>query len=647
MSQSKSYEARIDIENIGGISNTSIAFSPGVTLLVGRNATNRTSFLQAVMAALGSERVAIRGDADEAEVTLTLNEDTHSRKLRRQGTAIVTEGEPLLENPTLSDLFAFLTESNEARRAVSTDTDLREVIMRPVDTADIEAEIERLVQERESIEAKLNSIDSIKSNVPELESKQAQLEAEIEETKADLEAKEAELETADADIEEAREEKSELESSLEDLRAKRSTLEDTRYDLETERESIEALEQEREELREEEAELPDLPVGELQEVESKIERLRDRKSQLEQEIDELHSVIGFNEEMLTDGAATAFDEPPSDADAGDDPTDQLLGADGLTCWTCGSRVEEEQITTTLDHLRDRSQSKVDEVNDIESQLDELNTQKNKYERAQRKQDRIERRRNEIDQEIDQGEANVERLEDRRRKLLADIEQLEDEIQELEANKDTKIFDIHKQANQFEYELGRLETNLEQVNSKLDEIETRIAGRGDLEAQRTELAEEIESLRSKVERLERRAVEQFNDHMENILDILEYANLDRIWLERVEREVREGRRKVDKTSFELHVVRTSASGGVYEDTVDHLSESEREVTGLIFALAGYLTHEVYDEVPFIILDSVEAIDSDRIASLVQYLREYTEYLLIALLPEDAAALSDNYQRVNNI
>ncbi len=51
---------------------------------------------------------------------------------------------------------------------------------------------------------------------------------------------------------------------------------------------------------------------------------------------------------------------------------------------------------------------------------------------------------------------------------------------------------------------------------------------------------------------------------------------------------------------------------YEDTLRHLSESEREVTGFVFALAGYLVHDVHEQVPFMLLDSLEAIDSDRIA-----------------------------------
>jgi hypothetical protein len=96
-----------------------------------------------------------------------------------------------------------------------------------------------------------------------------------------------------------------------------------------------------------------------------------------------------------------------------------------------------------------------------------------------------------------------------------------------------------------------------------------------------------------------------------------------------------------------VIRTTASGTAYEDTVEHLSESEREVTGLIFALAGYLVHDLYETVPFMLLDSLEAIDSNRIAALISYFSEFVEYLVVALLPEDAQSIDDEYARITDI
>ncbi|MFD1588283.1 archaea-specific SMC-related protein [Halorientalis brevis] len=643
--QTSSSKARIQAENIGGIQDTSVEFSPGTTILVGRNATNRTSFLQAIMAALGSENVAMKGDADEASVELTLGDETYTRQLSRRAGGVVTDGDPYLDDPTLADLFAFLLESNEARRAVAASDDLHELIMRPVDTAAIQTEIDRLVEERESLKRELEEIDEVKGQLPGLEEKRTQLETEIEEKRAELEAKEAELEDADADVEETREEKAELEDKLDELRSKRSSLDDVRYDLDTERESLEAVKGERRELADELDELPEAPVGEINEIESEISRLRERKQALESEVNQLQSVIGFNEDMLDDADSTAFQGLLEDSSG--DLTDQLLPDDEVTCWTCGSEVKNEQIEATLDQLRQVSQTKISDVGDLDTQISELNDRKRELKQSQRERERVERRLTEIETEIERGEETIERLKTQREELTEEIETVEAEVDELENEDYSAVLDLHKEANQLEYELGKLENDLERVEGDIADIEDRIAEQSELEAELDDVKAEIEDLRTKIERIEANAVEEFNEHMDTVLEMLDYANLDRIWIERVEREVREGRRKVTKTVFELHVIRTSESGAAYEDTVDHLSESEREVTGLVFALAGYLAHEVYDDVPFILLDSLEAIDSARIATLVEYLADYTGYLLVALLPEDAAALSSDYERITEI
>lgn len=72
-----------------------------------------------------------------------------------------------------------------------------------------------------------------------------------------------------------------------------------------------------------------------------------------------------------------------------------------------------------------------------------------------------------------------------------------------------------------------------------------------------------------------------------------------------------------------------------------------MTGLVFALAGYLVHEVYKSLPFLLLDSLESIDAERISKLVTYLQEHAKYLVVALLSEDAAALDADAERITEI
>jgi len=633
--------------NIGGIDQTEVEFDSGVTILKGRNATNRTSLLQSLMAGLGSDSVSLKGDADEGRVELSVDGETYTRTLTRRDGTVVTDGDPYLDDPELADLFAFLLESNEARRAVARGDDLRDLIMEPVDTDAIRSEIDRLEREKQELDDELDAIDDLKRDLPDLEQERNRLESEIEDKRAELDETEAELETLDADPDETREDKAELERKLDELGDVRSQLEDVRFDIETQEDSLESLREERRELRDEFDDLPETPMGDVSDIEARIQELRERKRSLDSETAELQSAIEFNEELLDEADDSVLASLQAESDDGGSVTDQLLDDGEVTCWTCGSTVQRTQIESTLDRLRELRQETIDEVRSVEDEIADLDDRKDDLEAKQQRRERVERKLGRVEDEIEDREQTVADLRDRRDTLTEDVSDLEDEVEALETKEYNDVLELHKEANQIEFELGRLENDLDSVTDEIETIERRLEEQDELESERETVRDELQELRTRIDRLESEAVEEFNEHMAAVLDILDYANLERIWIERTEQTVREGRRTVTKSVFDLHVVRQSESGATYEDTVDHLSESEREVTGLVFALAGYLVHEVYEEVPFVLLDSLEAVDSDRIARLVDYFREYADYLVVALLSEDAEALDEKYRRITNI
>jgi DNA repair exonuclease SbcCD ATPase subunit len=637
--------ATIRARNVGGISETTVDVPPGVTVLSGRNATNRTSFLQAIMAALGSDSASLKGDAEEGAVDLVMDEETYHRSLHRSGGTVTLRGEPYLDDSTVADLFAFLLESNEARQAVVRGDDLRELIMRPVDTDEIQNEIDRLERERDEVERELDELDSLKDELPSLERRKQRIESEIEEKRETLAAKTEEIESMDAGIEETRQEKRELESRLEDLRDLRSKLENVRADIDLQQESLKSLRNERAELRTDREELSEEPTDERRELDRTLSRLRERKQGLEARISDLQNVIQFNEEMLS-GEETVVSEAFTDEDGpSDDLTDQLVEAEPVVCWTCGSEVERERIEETLDTVRSIRKDHVEEIRDIETRLEELREEKREREREQRRRDELEGNLADVDDEIQRRESRLETLRERRDQLSADVEAVEAEIDALETADFSGILDLHKEANQLEFELGRLESDLEDVTDRIGTIESQLEAEPDLEERRERIRNDLEVQRTRIDRIEREAVEEFNSCMEEVLELLRYDNLERIWIERVQTTDRRG--DGDRTAFQIHVVRSTDSGTSYEDTIDHLSESEREVTGLTFALAGYLVHEVHETVPFMLLDSLEAIDSERLAEFVSFFDSYAEYLVVALLPEDAQALSDDYTYVTGI
>jgi peptidoglycan hydrolase CwlO-like protein len=643
--QSTTETVELHVENIGGIEETTVELGPGVTALAGRNATNRTSLLQAIMAALGSDRASLKADADEGSVTLTVGGETYTRTLKRRGSTIATEGDPYLTDATLADLFAFLLESNEARQAVARGDDLRELIMRPIDTEAIQAEIRNLEQEKREVDSEISSLDSLDGRLPELEQKRTSLKEQIEEKRAELEEKEREIEEADANVEQTRDDRDELESRLDDLKEARSNLEDVRYDIDAEAESIDALESERDELTAEREDIPaEIDGGD--EIEAQIADLRDRMQRLDSSVNQLQTVIQFNEDMLEGTSADVAAALRDDAGAGS-VTDALVESDTVVCWTCGTEVETEQIEETVDRLRSLRRDKLDQRNDLRSEIDDLESERDELEQLDRRREELEDRIQSIDAELDRRRDRRESLKEERENLTQRVEALESEVEELESRDYGDVLERHREANQLEFEIGRLENDLEDTEDEIESVESRLGERDELEARREEIADELADLRTRIERIESEAIEEFNTHMDTVLDILDYRNLDRIWIERTEQTVREGRRKVQKSMFDMHIIRSTADGTTYEDTIDHLSESEREVTGLVFALAGYLVHDVHETVPFILLDSLEAIDSGRIAQLIDYISEYAEYTVAALLPEDAAALDDDYERVREI
>jgi DNA repair exonuclease SbcCD ATPase subunit len=691
---------RLTADNVGGIDHTEVVLTPGVTVLAGRNATNRTSLLRALMAVLGSEHVSLKGDADEGRVRLATGDDAYTRTLARtndttstDATPIATGGEPYVENAELADLFAFLLETNEARRAVARGDDLRELIMRPVDTDALQAEIEELEAEKRELDEEFDELDRLADRHPDLEDRLTDLDDRIAEKRAAFDETEAELADVDADVEETREEKAELDATLDDLSSARSGVEEVRLDIESERKSIDALREEREDL---ETDLDDLTdssnptdlvdpadggndedgtaettfsTTDLDGIEAELEERRDRVQALETTVSELGTIIGFNEDMLEgDSASTAVLNALRDGD-GDTSngetggiegtnadgtenrasalTGQLLADSGVVCWTCGSDVDRERIETTLDRLREVRTEYFEQRRSLRGEIDDLEDRKTEIESRRRQRERTERELRDIEAELDDREARLAELDDERETLEGEVETLEAEVETLQAEEYDELLDLHERANRLEFELGRLRHEREEVAEEIESVEARLAEREGLEAQRKELGAELTDLRGRIEHIEGEAIAEFNEHMETVLELLDYENIDRIWLERRETDVRDGRRTVTKSVFDLHVIRSTDSGTTYEDTTAHLSESEREVTGLVFALAGYLAHDLHESMPFMLLDSLEAIDADRIAALVEHFSDYAEFVVVALLSEDAAALDTDYRRVTEI
>ncbi len=632
---------RLSVQGVGGIDSTSVTLTRGVTILEGRNATNRTSLLQAIMGVLGSNNVSLKGDCEEGHISLTLEGETYTRTLSRAGGDIQYGGNPFVADSTEADLFAFLLEANEARQAVSRCETLRDIIMRPVDTDEIERQIRELQTERADIDSRIDSLEQQRKQLPELEKRKARLESELDDAREELSEAQSELESAKLDQERRQEERENLERTLEKLNEAREKLEKIDYRLDTEREALSSA---RDELASKETELEELPDpedGHLADIEERISRCRREKRTYDNRVSQLHRLVQFNKEMIEGEGdlADLFEETDKQV------TDKLLGDAQTTCWTCGSSVETTEIEAMLAKLRELNQSQRQARSELETELEALTEERDTVTEMRERRETLSEQIASLEADIQRREETVESLEAEQRSVRETVTELEAKADSLEEFDDSPVPERQRAVNEHEIEIERLERERDEVIERIESLEANADEISELEEERRQISEQLTELRTRIDRLEANSVDAFNEHMDELVDLLEYENLARVWIER--RTADEDGSANAENEFHLHIVRTTDEGKTYEDTVAHLSESEREVTGLVFALAGYLVHEVYETVPVMLLDSLEAIDSDRIALLVEYLADYSPAIVAALLPEDATALDDEYRRITAI
>lgn len=638
-------DCRVHVENLGGITDATLTIQRGISILVGRNATNRSSFLRSLAAGLGGDDAAahLKTDTDAGHVEVTIGTETYTRSYERTGTGTRNGGTPYTDDPELVDTFVALFADSPARRAVEDGDSLREILMRPVDTAEIQARIEELKRERSELDETIQHAESRKSELPALEAERTRLEDDLSEVESEI----AELESVVESVESTDESSSETEklrSELESLRGQLQTAErrrdETKQQLEFRREERAELVAERERLETEldEFEEPETLEAEVSQLGTEIDRLTDQRAKLQQAVEDLQSVVQVNETFLdgdTEVVGLTDDQSVTDA--------LEPGSRKVECWTCGTAVERATIDERIGTLRELVAQQRAEINEIEDRLGELEDRKATQESRVEEYRETVRERRELEDRIAKHSDRIEELESDYESQQAEIDRLgeeitavEAEIAESESEDDGEEFvTAHEELTELERERGRLENQLDEVNRKIEEIEGLEADRETAAQRRTEVADELEALRGRIDRLEGELVETLNSMMDDLLGRLGYDNIARIW---IERKTADG---TADSSFDLHIVRETADGSMYEDSVETLSESEREVLGVVVALAGYLVHDIDRQLPFLLLDSVEMIDGERLAHLLDYIDAETEidFLSVALLPKDAQSVED--------
>lgn len=569
----------LEIENIGGIRYGTATIDRGINTIQASNWQGKSSFIDAVRTAFGTAQVLTEGES-EGSVTLQHTDQEREVRLVQDGQTTVRHGTPVLTDEydrLLVDLFAFLGDDNEVRRAVRNGDDLKAVLTHPLQLENLDERIGELRRERDDVETELERAQDKSEELVALKQQSAELESELEDLR---DRKEAFERSSDPGIRE----------ELSDLRAERERVTDLIDRLER------TLEQACEKLESTHEEYESLEVDDPGDLEAELVEVREEYDRAKQDQELLQSIYSANKRFIEDDHL----ERVGDVDHG-------LLDDEHACWLCGSKTSREEMSENIEALGEKVLDLRREVEGYETRIDELEDRRDEVKRQRKNRADLESRISELESTIREREESLASARDR-------LETIE-----------TKIADLSERVEETDDELSEIQSEIKYKEAKLEDIQEEMSAAASaadridvLEREREELTAEIRSLRNRRDEVQRRIRTEFDEAIRDIVTLFD-ANFETARL---------------TSEFELVVARNGR-----EVDLDSLSEGEVELLGLIVAVAGYQAYDVADLTPVVLLDQLGGLADDNLATLAEYLADLSESLVLTTFPENSS-LGDN-------
>jgi len=598
----------LDIQNIGGIDDVTVSFESEVTLVQGPNATNKTSLLQSILFALGVSTVPIKSGADEAHVELTIGNQTVTRTARRTEQGINTGGQTWIEDDDerlLLERFAALLETNPLRAAISREQEIESLLKEPMNIDALETERAAKMERKRQMEARLDELSTVDEGLTEREHELA----EKRERESELETRLEELEdkrdgTDDGEDEELaalRERRADLRSEKADSQGQVNRLEGAVDRLESQLDDVAA------DIEKAEAAVEGTDVESLKQervdIKTELERVETR-------LDVLQSVLTANREML----ASEF--------TGILGYEARLTGDEFTCWACGRPAEGENFEGTVEDLQRLIEQDKKQLRDREPELDELDKRIEAARQAHSRRQELVTKRRDIEQQLEERRDSLKQGRSRLEELRTELQSVDEEIAEHEAESRDADDEVAEKLESTRVDLRSLRLEMDRLERECEDLREKQREREEATEHIETLVDEIATLTDRIENLEGELRENFNAAMDDLLNALNFEQIERVWLD---------------GEFKLVIAR-EVDGSVRTDTVEHLAESEREMIGLVLCLAGYVTYDIDEVSPVLVLDSLGAFDGDRTERLIDYFADRTDVLLAAVHPATTKATS---------
>jgi len=594
----------IEIRNIGGIRNADASLDAGLNVVQASNFMGKSSFVRAIQTAMGTsgmygETHPLREGTDEGSVQLETPEGSYEVALERSNSGTVfRRGDTLLgdeTDQTCARLFAFLGENNPIRARVREQGDLTELLQDPLNLEDIDSKVAARKRERESKREALERAERAAENLPAVQEAIATLEDDIE----SLRERRDEVSASVGDVTD--------EGSLSDeLAEKRSSLQSLDQRISGLQDEIDRTEAELEKKR---AALDNLAVPEDPEPTADIESKESRIAKCELQIDLLEGLHRANKRVIEEGEVDLVSS-----------VERSVVGDEFDCWVCGEPTTSDTIETRLGALQDEILELREEKEGLTDDIEEIEEQQRRYREKQREKEALEEEIGHLKATLDDRNGDLAQAEERRDDLATEVAELEAAVAAADEELSEELTDIKATLRTKEQELDEQKTRLQELQESRADAATL---REDIEA----LTDEITRLRNLKTEKQRELKDQFDEAMAAAIDRFapgfDGARLDV-----------KTTPDNDIESFELIIARDGR-----ETTIQNLSEGERELVGIVVAVAGYRTFDVADRVPLILLDGISQLSAANLRSLTEYLSGATNVLVTTAYPE--AGTFDGY------
>lgn len=596
-------QIEVEISNVGGIDHLERAFGAGATLVAGPNASNKTSLLQALEFALGGNSASIQSGAETASVSIGGPDFAVTRRLEREGGRVTSEGAPLLSDESEAGslvTFASLLEFNPLRIAVRSGDTVEELLKEPLDLDELERERETLLARKHQLSAEIDDLDGVDDELRAAETRVESVDDRISTLESDL----SDLRDERASVAGETDEIASLREERAALVAKRNRLREEVDDLSR------TVERYEERLAEHDAEIESLETSvegdDAESLRERHARLDDRLDEIEERIATIQSAVTANRELLQSDLRGLLGESHS------------LSGDELTCWTCGADRSVDDFEETLATVQERVVAEREEKESLVPKLASLESDLAESKERRRRLRTARSERQETKETLDRRRESLATKRDLLEEVTAELADVDEKIESAQRDSPETTAALSEKIESVQLELHTARTERERLTSQVEDLRAKRDRLERLRSERTEVDERIEELSKRIDGTETELRESFNEAMADILELLAFDDIARVWLD---------------GEFELIVAR-DVDGTVHREPVSHLSESERETIGLVLGLAGYLTYDLDEKSPILLVDSVGAFDIDRLETLVDFLADHTKYLLVAVYPEIA-------------